>query len=146
MVMQLCMVIIITVFYRTSQLATSCNYIPYCINSHSTFRNTLKQVDFIHTNFYHCFKYICSWILRHNTQLLYNYHYVHYIQYLIVGIDKEMYGFQKKALKISNIIKIRTHTPTTTLVMLLRMLYLCSNKPNASKFALQGILNFQALR
>ena len=42
---------------------------------------------------------------------------------------------EKMRLWITNIIKIRTQKPTTMLVMPLRTLYLCSNKPN-SKFAL----------
>ena len=53
---------------------------------------------------------------------------------------------RKNVLKINNIIKIRSQKPTTMLVMLLRMLYLCLSKLNASKFALQRILKISSAK
>ena len=45
----------------------------------------------------------------------------------------------KNALKNNNIIKCEHKKHTTMLVMLLGMLYLRSNKPNASKFPLENL-------
>ena len=57
-----------------------------------------------------------------------------------------MYGFRKNVLINKQHYKNQHKKPTTMLVMLLRMLYLHSNKTNASKFALQRILKILSVK